>query len=145
MASSNSVEYIQKEHLEILRLADKIAGALELASKQDFESRRKGLAELRTTREGLLGIRQHCGSEDAILESDFHHYLDKPQYDQLRAQHTAITRLAAGLLRELSYATADSVAELCPSIEELVEKIREHVAYEEDMLWHVEGRRLQYQ
>ncbi len=144
MPYSDTVEYIQREHLEMLRLVDKIAGALALASKDDFAARQKGLAELREAREGLLGMRQHCGSEDGILESDFHHYLDMEQYGRLRAQHAAISRQVAGLLRELAYATADTVTELCPSGEELLEQIREHVSYEEEMLWRVEGRRLVY-
>jgi hypothetical protein len=145
MIAPDSAEYIQREHLEILRLADKITEALALASKSDFASRVNGLAELRRTEHGLAGLRQHCGSEDSILESDFHHYLDPDQYLRLCTQHTVISRLVTILLKELPYATADSVAELCVPGQELLDQLREHVAFEEEMLWKVEGRRLQYQ
>jgi len=145
MTSPDSVEYIQREHLELLRLADKLAGALALAAKPDFESRLQGLTELRASQHGLLGVRQHCGSEDGILESDFHHYLDPEQYLRLCTQHSVISRLVTILLRELPYATADSVPELYEPGLELLDQLREHIAFEEDMIWHVEGRRLQYQ
>jgi len=145
MESRDSIEYTQKEHLEIVRLADKIAGALALAAKDEFPARQKGLAELRSMQHGLLGISQHCCAEDGILESDFHHYLDPNQYARLRQQHQTITRLVAGLLRELPYATADSVRDLCPAGEELLENVREHVAFEQEMLWRVEERRSEYQ
>ena len=145
MASRDSVEYVQKEHLEIARLAEKIADALALASKQDFPSRQQGLAGLRAMREGLLGVLQHCHSEEGILESDFHHYLDAKQYERLKSQHQSIARTTASLLRELPYMTADFVADLCGPGRELLEELREHIAFEQDMLWRVEDRRLQYQ
>jgi len=145
MTAPDSVEYIQREHLEILRLADGIADALAQASKPDFASRVKGLAELRACEHGLLGVRQHCGSEDSILESDFHHYLDPDQYLRMCTQHSVISRLVNILLKELPYATADSVAELCEPGQELLEEIQQHVAFEQEMLWRVESRRLQFQ
>jgi len=145
MESRDSMEYIQKEHLEIVRLAEKMTAALALASKEDFAARQRGLTELRELRTGLLGISQHCGAEDGILESDFHHYLDADLYGQLEHEHQTIRRLVGTLLRELPYTTADSVGELCATGEELLERIREHVAFEEDMLWRVEERRGEYQ
>jgi hemerythrin-like domain-containing protein len=145
MESRDSIEYIQKEHLEILRLVERLAGGVSLASKEDFSARQKGLAELRALQHGLAGISQHCGEEDSILESDYHHYLDAKQYDRIRTQHKNICRLIALLLRELPYATADSVTELCPQGEDLVTQIREHIAYEEEMLCYVQERQLQIQ
>jgi hemerythrin-like domain-containing protein len=145
MESRESIEYIQKEHLEIVRLVDQIDAAFALAAKRDFALRQQGLSGLRRAWDGLLGIRQHCSSEEGILESDFHHYLEPNEYDRLRKEHQTISRLVAGLLRELPYVTADSVGDLCPAGEELIERIREHVAFEQDMLWRVEERRLQYQ
>jgi hemerythrin-like domain-containing protein len=145
MESRDSIEYIQKEHLEIVRLVDKLAGALALAAKSDFASRQQGLAGLRDAWDGLLGIRQHCGSEEGILESDFRHYLDANQYQRLVKEHQNITRLVGGLLRELPFATADSVSDLCPAGEELLERIHEHIAFEEDMLWRVQEKQYEYQ
>ena len=145
MTAPDSTEYIQKEHLEILRLADKLADGIALAVKPDFESRVKGLAELRAAEHGLLGVRQHCGSEDGILETDFHHYLDPDLYLRLCTQHCVIARLVNILLKELPYATADSVSELREPTQELLDQLHDHIAFEQDMLWRVEGRRLQYQ
>ncbi|HUJ39452.1 MAG TPA: hypothetical protein VLW54_02805 [Candidatus Acidoferrales bacterium] len=145
MTAPDSVEYIQREHLEILRLAEKLDSALRLAVKPEFELRVKALAEMRAAEHGLLGLRQHCGSEDGILETDFHHYLDQKDYLRLCTQHSVISRMANILLKELPYATADSVGELYEPGRELIDQLQEHVAFEADMLWRVEGRRLQYQ
>jgi len=145
MERRDSIEYVQKEHLEIAKLAEKVGAALALASKQDFQSRQQGLAGLRTLREGLLGVLQHCHAEEGILETDFHHYLDVKNYERLKSQHRSIARTTASLLRELPYMTADSVPDLCRPGQELLDELREHIAFEQDMLWRVEDRRLQYQ
>jgi hypothetical protein len=136
-------EYLRKEHLEILRLTERIEDALSLASKEDFTARQKGLADLRALQHGLIGISQHCSTEDGILESAYHHYLDGQRYDRIRTQHEGISRLVAGVLRELPFVTADSVVDVVPKGEDLVDRIREHVAYEEEMLGCIENMLLQ--
>jgi len=145
MTAPDSIEYIQREHLELIRLADKLADAVALAAKPDFTSRMKSLVSLRSAEHGLIGVRHHCGSEDGILESDFHHYLDPDQYLRLCSQHNVISRLVNVLLKELPYATADSVDELREPCQELLDQLQAHIAFEQDMLWRVESRRLQYQ
>jgi hypothetical protein len=128
------VLYPRQEHREILRVADRIARALELISAHDFSARQEGLTELRAVQHGLLGIVQHCHSEDGVIESEYHRYLDADRYAQIKEQHQSILRLVNRLSRELPYATADSIVEVGPLGEEIVEQVREHVAYEEEML-----------
>ncbi|HKO05729.1 MAG TPA: hemerythrin domain-containing protein [Candidatus Acidoferrales bacterium] len=143
MEPRESTEHLRKEHLEILRLTERFEDALSLASREDFAARQIGLAELRALQHGLLGISQHCTSEDGILESDYHHYLDAQKYDRIRTQHESLSRLIASLLRELPFVTADSVVDVVPRGEDIVDRIREHVAYEEEMLGYIEDLRLQ--
>jgi len=145
MESSDYTERLRKEHLEILRLTERFEEALSLASREDFSARQIGLAELRALQHGLIGISQHCSSEDGILESEYHRYLDAQKYDRIRTQHEGITRLIASLLRELPFVTADSIVDAVPRGEDLVERIREHVAYEEEMLGYIEDLRMQIQ
>ncbi len=145
MESRDFTDRLRKEHLEILRLTERFEEALSLASREDFSARQIGLAELRALQHGLIGISQHCSSEDGILESEYHRYLDAQKYDRIRAQHEGITRLIASLLRELPFVTADSIVDAVPRGQDLVERIREHVAYEEEMLGYIEDLRLQIQ
>jgi len=145
MEPGEYTERLRKEHLEILRLTERFEEALSLASREDFTARHIGLAELRTLQHGLIGISQHCSSEDGLLESEYHRYLDAQKYERIRAQHEGITRLIASLLRELPFVTADSVVDAVPRGEDLVQRIREHVAYEEEMLGYIEDLRLQIQ
>ncbi len=143
MERRESTEHLRKEHLEILRLTESIENALSLASREDFTARQKGLAELRALRHGLIGISQHCGSEEGILESMYHQHLDGQKHERISAQHVGISQLIASLLKELPLVTADSVVEAVPRGEDLVARIREHVAYEEEMLAYIENLGLQ--
>jgi len=145
MEPCEHTERLRKEHLEILRLTERFEGALSLASREDFTARQIGLAELRGLQHGLIGISQHCSSEDGLLESEYHRHLDAQKYHRIRTEHEGITRLIASLLRELPFVTADSVVDMVPRGEDLVERIREHVAYEEEMLGYIEDLRLQIQ
>jgi hypothetical protein len=139
MALRDSSATLRKEHLEILRLANSLEEALALASHEDFSARQKGLADLRALHHGLVGICQHCCSEDGVLESEYHHYLDGENYEQINTQHTRIHRLISNFLKDLPFATADSIAETALPGKELVDQIRQHVAYEEQMLDYIEG------
>jgi hypothetical protein len=127
-----------REHEEILRLADRFAAALALAASEDFAARQTGLAELRTLRPGLLGITRHCTCDNGALEPPYECHLEGQRYEQMEMQHKCIHRLIVMFLRELLYATADSIAEAAPQGEELLAKIREHIAYERDLLNYVE-------
>jgi hemerythrin-like domain-containing protein len=145
MEPREDMKHQQKEHQEILRLTDRFEEALSLASREDFTARQIGLAELRNLQHGLMGISQHCSAEDGLLESEYRRYLDAKKYARIRTEHEGITRLIASLLRELPFVTADSVVDTVPRGQELVERIREHVAYEEEMLSYIEDLRLQIQ
>ncbi len=138
MASPESSDSLRQEHLEILRLTESFADALALAASSEFAVRGKGLAELRTLRPALLGIARHCCCDNGGNETPYHRYLDGQKFERVDTQHRAIHRLVSTFLRELPYATADSIAEAAPLGEELVEKIREHIAYEEDLLDYID-------
>ena len=139
MERRDSTEHLRKEHLEILRLTERIQDALSLASRDEFAARQKGLADLRALHHGLLGICQHCGSEDGVMESEYHHHLGGQQYEMIKAQHQGISRNISGFLRELPLVTADSVVDVVPRGTDLVDLIREHIAYEEEMLGCIES------
>jgi hemerythrin-like domain-containing protein len=139
MERRDTTDQLRKEHLEILRLTEKIQDALSLASREEFAARQKGLADLRGLHHGLLGICQHCGSEDGLLESEYHHHLDGPKYELINTQHQGIFRNINSFLRELPLVTADSVVDVVPRGIDLVDRIREHIEYEEEMLGYIES------
>jgi hypothetical protein len=136
------VVYLRQEHGEILRVADRIARAMELISANNFSARQEGLTDLRAVQHGLLGIAQHCRSEEGVIESEYHRYLDADKYERINQQHQSILRLVNRLSRELPYATADSIVEAAPLGEEIVKQVREHVTYEEEMLDYVNRLRV---
>jgi len=138
MAFRETSDSLRQEHLEILRLTERFEEALALAGSDDFTARQKGLADLRELRPALLGISRHCCCDDGVIESPYHRYLDSQRYERVDTQHQNIHRLVLAFLRDLPYATADSIAESAPQGADLVQKIREHIAYEEDMLDFIE-------
>lgn len=139
MESHESTEHLRREHLEILRLTERMQDALSLASRDEFAARQKGLGDLRALHHGLLGISQHCGSEDSVLESEYHHHLNGEKYDLINAQHLGISRNLKSFIRELPLLTADSVVDVVPGGFDLVDRIREHIEYEEELLGYIEN------
>jgi Hemerythrin HHE cation binding domain len=138
MAFLETCDNLRQEHAEILRLTENFSDALALAANADFSVRQKGLTDLRTLRPALLGISRHCCCDDGVIETPYHRYLDSQKFEQVDTQHKTIHRLVISFLRELPYATADSIADAAPLGEELAEKIREHIAYEENLLDYIE-------
>ena len=134
MALRHRITYLRKKHRELVNLADRIEKALALASGKDFPKHEQGLAQLRALEHGFAGIVEHCHSEDRIVESTFHHYLNKSERLRLDEEHEKIVRALAEFQEELRFATVDrTMAMIIPGMD-LVQHLRAHVAYEEGML-----------
>lgn len=134
MTFANRLLYLELEREEILRIADRIDEAIGLAKSEDFESRLRSLVSLHSLERGLMGIGEHCHSEDRVVESAFRHFLNPAEYTRMNAEHTEILRLLNNFRKELEFATADSTAELIPLGNELTRYVRAHVAYERKIM-----------
>ena len=134
MALRHRITYLRKEHQELVNLADRIEKALTLASGKDFSRLEHGLAQLRALEHGFAGIVEHCHSEDRIVESTFHHYLNKSERLRLDEEHGKIVRALAEFREELRFATVDrTMAMIIPGMD-LVQQLRGHVVFEEGLL-----------
>jgi hemerythrin-like domain-containing protein len=134
MTLTTRLEYLRLEQEEMLRLVSRLEEALGQAVNQEFETRRKALIGLHALDRGLLGVGEHCHSEDRIVESTLRRYSNKTEYARLNAEHADMLRLLSDFREGMEFATADSIADVIPAGKELIQKIREHIAYERTFL-----------
>lgn len=142
MALNHRVEYLRKEHAELLHLASKVEKALVSASKNDVAEHLKSLDELRSLEHGLTGIVEHCHAEDRIVESTYHRSLQLNERDRINAEHERIIRAVTNFREELRFATTDRTMALIIPGMDVVNLLRAHIAYEREMLGRIaaEGR-----
>jgi len=134
MGLNHCIDYLVREHEELLRVAARIEGLLESASKKDFAEHVKTFAELRSLEHSFTGIVEHCHAGDRLVESAY--YKDFPQKDLARidADHSQIVNAVASFREELKCATPDrTMAMILPGMD-LVKVLREHVAFEGELL-----------
>ena len=137
MTLRHRIEYLRKEHEELLHLADRIEKMLELASKNEFAEHLKSLTGLRSLEHGLTGIVEHCHAEDRIVESTYHHSLQPEERARIDAEHQQIIRAVTDFREELKFATADrTMAMIVPGMD-VVNRLRAHIAYEREMLGRI--------
>jgi hypothetical protein len=137
MALNHRVEYLRKEHEQLLNLASKVEKALESASKNDIAAHLKSLDELRSLEHGLSGIVEHCHAEDRIVESTYHRSLQQNERDRIDAEHERIIRAVTNFREELKFATTDrTMAMIIPGMD-VVNLLRAHIAYEREMLGRI--------
>jgi hypothetical protein len=137
MALHHRIEYLGKEHQELLNLADRIEKLLESASKRDFSEHVKSLTELRSLDHGLTGIVEHCRAEDRIIEFAYQQYLQPDERARVDAEHEELIRLVTNFREELKFATADrTMAMILPGMD-VVKCLRTHIAYEHELLGRI--------
>lgn len=130
MGSRHYSDYLLKEHEELLKLAAKIEGPLESASKTGYVEHLKALSELRSLDHALAGIVEHCHAGDRLIESAYYEDFRPKERARINADHLLIKQAVASFREELKFATADrTLALICPGMD-LVKLLRDHVAFE---------------
>lgn len=139
MALRDRIEYLRKEHQELLHLAAKIEKLLEAASKNDFAEHLKSLSELRSLGHGLAGIVEHCHAENRLVESTYRQYLQPDECARIDTEHERIIRAVTNFREELKFATVDrTMAMILPGMD-LVNQLRAHIAHEHHLLDRIAG------
>jgi hypothetical protein len=139
MALRNRIEYLRKEHEELLNLAGRIEELLESAAKNEVAEHLKSLTGLRSLEYGLAGIVEHCHAENRIVESTYHEYLQPDERARIDTEHEQIIRAVTNFREELKFATTDrTMAMILPGMD-VVNRLRAHIAYEREMLGRIAG------
>lgn len=133
MGLNHCLDYLVKEHEELLKVAAKIESLLESASKNDFAEHVKTFAELRSLEHSFTGIVEHCHAGDRLVESRYYKDFARKDLARIDADHRQIVHVVASFREELKCASPDrNMAMILPGMD-LVKLLREHVAFEEDV------------
>lgn len=134
MALRHLIEYLRTEHQTLLNLAVRLDKLLTSASKNDFAEHTRSLSALRSLDRGLLRVVRHCSKQDPVVESAYLH-----QHEQARItdEHEHLIRAVTNFREELKCATADrTMAMILPGME-VVNRLRAHIAYEQELLGRI--------
>ena len=133
MGLNHCLDYLVKEHEELLKVAAKIESLLESASKNDFAEHVKAFAELRSLEHSFTGIVEHCHAGDRLVESRYYKDFARKDRARIDADHRQIVHAVASFREELKCASPDrTMAMILPGMD-LVKLLREHVAFEEEV------------
>lgn len=139
MGVRHCMDYLLKEHEELLKLADKIEKLLERAGNNDFSEHVKTFAELRALEHGLAGVAEHCHATDRLVESAYYKHLPPKDLARIDADHLLLLNTVASFREELKCATADrTMAMILPGMD-VVKLLRAHVAYEGEVFHRIAG------
>ena len=134
MALRDRVECLRREHRELLHLAGHLEVALALAAHKHFPDHEKSLVELRALEHGFNGIVEHCHSENRIVESTFHHYLNERDRLCIEEGHGKILRALTEFREELRFATVDRTMAMIIPGTQVVNELRTHIAHETELI-----------
>ena len=137
MALRHLIQYLRIEHQGLLNLAARLDKLLTSASKNDFAEHAKSLSALRSLERGLLGVVRHCSEHDSVVESAYLHYLHQHEHARIAEEHEHLIRAVNNFREELKCATPDrTMAMIIPGME-VVNRLRAHVAYEQELLGRI--------
>jgi hemerythrin-like domain-containing protein len=134
------LEYFHGEHDEIHVALNAWEAALQRVGSADDAERRKGLMQLRELKEQIRRIQEHCHREEQQFESSFQMYLDGSALGRLRGEHDELARLTSSFLTELDFASVLRTGEVVARGGELIELLRKHINYEDQLLTQIEER-----
>lgn len=139
MGNRHCMDYLLREHEELLKIADKIEKLLERAGKKDFPEHPKSLAELRALEHSLADVAEHCHATERLVESAYYNDLPPRDLARIAADHLVILKAVASFREELKCATADrTMAMILPGMD-VVKLVRAHVAFEGEVFHRIAG------
>ncbi len=130
MELANRIEYLRKEHTELLGIAHDLDRILLDVNSGDFTTRQRVLSDLRSLGHRFDGVVEHCHVDDRLVESTYHKYLSEKDRGILADEHLQLVRTLAEFREELRFTTADRIANLAKPGATLVSALRAHLATE---------------
>src|SRR5579859_8030845 len=137
MALRHLIQYLRTEHQALLNLVARLDKLLSSASKNDFAEHSRSLSGLRSLDRGLLRVVRHCSEQYSLVESSYLHYLHQHEHTRITDEHEQLIRAVTNFREELKCATVDrTMAMILPGMD-LVNRLRAHIAYEQELLGRI--------
>ncbi len=128
------IQSLQKQHEKLLHLADSVEKMLESVSNNVFAEHVKGLKGLRSIQHDFSSIVKHCEVDRATLESAYYYSLQDEERARIEAEHADIIQALTSFREEFKCATTDRTMALILPGMDLVNRLRNHILYERELL-----------
>lgn len=139
MNSRDAAESLHKEHQEMNRLLTAFEAALQRAGSGDDETRSPGLAALREVMDRSMRLRGSLPQDSEILNSPVFLVVDNVERAQLKQNLFQLERASYEFRKQLAFTTTLSTESLVEQGRELLDSLREQIAYEAKLLEGVEA------
>jgi hypothetical protein len=130
-----------KEHEEILGFLAAWENTLDQAASEDYEIRLRGLRQLQGMEGNIAAICDHCQEEETSGSPLFVFTADAER-TRLKDEHFQLHRANYEFRQEMEFTTASHTEDLCSQGRSLLAALRQHIAYEEELLKRIEADQL---
>jgi hypothetical protein len=127
-------EAAHAEHVDILEFLNEWEGALRLIASDDCETRCHGLLELRAMEGKIVEVWEHCHKEEDNPDSPLFRFAQPADLQRLREEHFRLYRANYDFRREMEFTWSSVTGDLVLLGQRLLSALRDHIAYEEELL-----------
>ena len=135
-------EAAHAEHADILDFLNVWEDALKLIADEDCDTRRQGLRQLQTMEGKIVEIWEHCHKEENDPESPLFRFAEIADRERMKEEHFHLYRANYEFRREMEFTTSSATNDLVVQGKKLLAALREHIAYEEELLQRFETEHL---
>lgn len=132
-----------EEHADILDFLNIWEEALQLVASEDCDTRCTGLRHLQEMEGKIVEIWEHCHKEEDDAEEPLFRLASPPEVERLKDEHFQLYRDNYEFRREMEFTTSSSTADLVQKGQKLLGELREHIAFEEELLRRLEREQAQ--
>jgi hypothetical protein len=130
------------EHADILEFLNIWEDALKLIASDDCDTRCHGLRQLQAMEGKIVEIWEHCHKEEDDPAAPLFRFAEPADRERLKEEHFRLYRANYEFRREMEYTTSSFTGDLVLQGQMLLAALREHIAYEEELLRRFEHDQL---
>jgi hypothetical protein len=138
----HELEAAHNEHEDILEFLDVWGDALKEIASDDCDTRCRGLRRLQGMEGKIVEICEHCRREEEDSDSPLFRFAHEAERNHMKDEHFRLYRANYEFRREMAFTTASFTGDLILQGEKLLAALREHIAYEENLLKRIEAEQL---
>lgn len=135
-------EAAHAEHADILEFLLVWEEALDLIASENSDIRCHGLRKLQAMEGKIVEIWEHCHKEEDDPDVPLFRFAEPADRDRLKEEHFRLYRANYEFRREMEYTTSSFTGDLILQGQKLLAALREHIAYEEELLRRFEHEQL---
>jgi hypothetical protein len=129
-----ALQEAHEEHADILDFLNIWEEALQLAASEDCDVRCTALRQLQAMEGKIVEIWEHCHKEEDDPEEPLFRLASPPDRERLKDEHFQLYRDNYEFRREMEFTTSSFTGDLVAKGQRLLEELRSHIAFEEELL-----------